>query len=121
VSIKNVAVVSVPVSDQEMAKDFYVNKLGFELKRDDTSVPGMRWILVGSNGASTALTLVNWFDSMPAGSLQGLVLTSDDLRSDYERLIARGVEFDCPPTKQPWGTEAVFHDPDGNRLVLQAG
>jgi catechol 2,3-dioxygenase-like lactoylglutathione lyase family enzyme len=121
VSIKDVAVVSVPVSDQEVAKEFYVNKLGFELKQDDTSVPGMRWIVVSCNGVSTSLTLVNWFDSMPAGSLRGLVLRSDDLPSDYERLRARGVEFDSPPTKQPWGTEAVFRDPDGNRFVLQAG
>jgi catechol 2,3-dioxygenase-like lactoylglutathione lyase family enzyme len=120
VSIRDVAVVSVPVSDQEVAKDFYVNKLGFDLKQDDTSIPGMRWIMVGCNGASTALTLVNWFDSMPAGTLQGLVFRSDDLRADYERLVARGVEFDSPPTEQPWGTEAVFRDPDGNRFVLQA-
>jgi predicted enzyme related to lactoylglutathione lyase len=120
-AIKDVAVVSVPVSDQERAKDFFVNKLGLELKRDDTSVPGMRWIQVGANGGQTTLTLVTWFDSMPAGSLRGLVLTSDDLAGDHARMAARGVKFESPPQKQPWGTEAVFSDPDGNQFVLQSG
>jgi predicted enzyme related to lactoylglutathione lyase len=119
-SVKDVVVVSVPVSDQEWAKDFYVNKLGFDLKRDDASVPGMRWVQVGADGASTTLTLVTWFDSMPPGSLRGLVFASDDLETDYASLVARGVEFESPPQQQPWGTEAVFHDPDGNQFVLQA-
>src|SRR2546421_370983 len=119
-SIRDVAVVSVPVSDQDRARDFYVNKLGFDLKRDDSSVPGMRWVQVSANGAPTTLTLVTWFESMPAGSLRGLVFTTDDLDGDYARLTARGVDFESPPQRQPWGTEAVFHDPDGNQFVLQA-
>jgi uncharacterized glyoxalase superfamily protein PhnB len=56
---------------------------------------------------------------MPAGSLQGLVLGSDDLRKDCNALAANGVEFDRPLQPQPWGLEAVIRDPDGNRLVLQ--
>jgi hypothetical protein len=30
-----------------------------------------------------------------------------------------GVQFDGPPRRQPWATEAVLQDPDGNRIVLQ--
>ena len=119
-SIKDIVVVSVPVSDQELAKDFYVNRLGFDLIRDDSSVPGMRWVQVSANGARTTLTLVTWFDSMPPGTLRGLVFRSDDLEADYARLVALGVEFESPPQQQPWGTEAVFRDPDGNQFVLQS-
>jgi len=118
-NIKSVTVVSVPVSDQERAKTFYVNKLGFQLLRDDTSIAGMRWVQVGPRNATTSLTLVNWFDSMPAGSLQGLVLNSDTLEADYAELINKDVEFASPPEKQPYGTEVVFRDPDGNSIVLQ--
>jgi uncharacterized glyoxalase superfamily protein PhnB len=67
----------------------------------------------------TALTLVTWFESMPPGSLQGLVLRSSNLQADYEQLAAKGVQFDTPPQQQPWAIEAVLHDPDGNRLILQ--
>ena len=44
-TINNITVVSVPVSDQERAKAFYVDTLGFEV-REDRSMPGMRWVLV---------------------------------------------------------------------------
>src|SRR6266545_3030186 len=118
-AVRDVTVVSVPVSDQERAKEFYVGKLGFELVREDDSVPGIRWVQVAPKGGTTALTLVTWFESMPPGSLQGLVLRSSNLQADYKAFMAKGVEFDGPPQQQPWATEAVLHDPDGNSLVLQ--
>src|SRR6266498_2275153 len=111
-AVREVKVVSVPVSDQERAKEFYVDKLGFELTRDDGSVPGIRWVQVAPRGKGTSLTLVTWFETMPAGSLQ-------DLERDCEELAARGVEFERPLQQQPWGIEAVIRDSDGNRLVLQ--
>jgi catechol 2,3-dioxygenase-like lactoylglutathione lyase family enzyme len=118
-SVKDVRVVSVPVSDQARAKAFYVDTLGLELVRDDDSVPGMRWVQVKPRDSSVSLTLVTWFESMPPGSLRGLVFGSDDLQADYERLSSKGVEFDSPPQVQPWATEAVLSDPDGNMIVLQ--
>jgi catechol 2,3-dioxygenase-like lactoylglutathione lyase family enzyme len=114
-----VAVVSVPVSDQEKAKAFYVQTLGWELVRDDDSIPGLRWIQVRPSAGSPTVTLVDWFETMPAGSARGLVFTVPDVRDAYTRLVARGVEFDGPPQAQPWATETVFHDPDGNQFVLQ--
>ncbi len=117
-AIKSVILVSIPVSDQERAKDFYVNKLGMSLTTDSSAIPGMRWIEVAPKGGGASLTLVTWFKSMPPGSLNGLVLTSDDIQADYKAFVAKGVRFEEPPKEQPWGTEAVFSDPDGNRIVL---
>lgn len=54
-----------------------------------------------------------------AGSLRGLVLACDDLDAEYQRLHARGVDFDSPPQRQPWATEVVIRNPDGNIIVLQ--
>src|SRR6266542_2912550 len=118
-AIQEVRVVSVPVSDQERAKVFYVEKLGFELTREDDSIPGIRWVQVTPKAGTTSLTLVTRFKAMPPGSLQGVVLTADDLQRDCDDFLARGVVFDRPLQEQPWGTEAVIRDPDGNRLVLQ--
>ena len=120
-SVQGVRVVSVPVSDQDRARDFYVGQLGFELVRDDDAVPGRRWVQVAPRGGVTSLTLVTWFETMPAGSLQGLVLAFDDLDRVCRVLEEHGVEFDRPLQEQPWGREAVVRDPDGNRLVLQQG
>jgi catechol 2,3-dioxygenase-like lactoylglutathione lyase family enzyme len=117
-SVNEVRVVSVPVSDQQRAKQFYVDTLGMELVRDE-SEPGRSWVQVKPSHCAVSLTLVTWFESMPPGSLHGLVLGSDDLQADYKRLTARGVTFDSPPQVRPWATEAVMRDPDGNMLVLQ--
>jgi catechol 2,3-dioxygenase-like lactoylglutathione lyase family enzyme len=117
--VEAVRVVSVPVADQEKAREFYIEKLGFELVRDDDSLPGLHWVQVAPPGGGTSLTLVTWFDSMPPGSLQGLVLACDDLDRAYERLVAEGVQVDRELAERPWGREAVIRDPDGNRLVLQ--
>jgi catechol 2,3-dioxygenase-like lactoylglutathione lyase family enzyme len=54
--IDAVRVVSVPVSDQERAREFYLEKLGFELVRDNDSVPGIRWVQVARRGSSAGLT-----------------------------------------------------------------
>ena len=118
-AVQDVKVISVPVSDQERAKTFYVEKLKFALSRDDDSVPGIRWVQVTPQAGGTSLTLVNWFDTMPAGSLQGLVLGLSDLQGDCAALAAAGVEFAQPLQEQPWGAEAVIRDPDGNTIVLQ--
>ena len=116
--LESVLIVSVPVSDQEKARDFYVDTLGLELRADEGWGVGMRWVEVAPKGSATSLTLVTWFESMPPGSLQGLVVATDDIHSTHEELAGRGVPLDLPPTEMPGGTQAVFRDPDGNGLVL---
>ncbi len=119
VSVTHAQIVSVPVGDQDRARDFYVDVLGFDLVRDNP-MPDGRWVQVAPRGAVTTLTLVTWFDSMPAGSLRGLVLESDDLDADVARLRERGVAFAEDSVQVvPWGRYVTFADPDGNGLVLQ--
>ena len=74
--IDDVQVVSVPVSDQERARNFYVDALGFELREDRLWAEGMRWVEVAAESSSTSLSLVTWFEAMPPGSLQGLVVAT---------------------------------------------
>jgi catechol 2,3-dioxygenase-like lactoylglutathione lyase family enzyme len=119
-AITGVQVLSLPVSDQDRARDFYVDVLGLELLRDAEMQPGLRWVQVAPRGGDTTITLVTWFDTMPAGSSQGLVLETDDLEADIERLRASGVELPGGIQQQPWGRFVTFSDPDGNGLVLQA-
>jgi catechol 2,3-dioxygenase-like lactoylglutathione lyase family enzyme len=116
--IDDVQVVSVPVSDQQRARNFYVDILGFELREDRLWAEGMRWVEVAPESSSTSLSLVTWFEAMPPGSLQGLVVATEDIRRTHEELVARGVPFDFPPRELPGGSQAVFRDPDGNGLVL---
>ncbi|HEY3544874.1 MAG TPA: VOC family protein, partial [Propionicimonas sp.] len=101
--ITHVQLLSLPVSDQDRAKAFYVDGLGFELISDTEMKPGMRWVLVRPVGAQTAITLVTWFPTMPAGSARGLVLETDDLDAEIASLRDRGVAIDGDVERAPWG------------------
>src|SRR5215211_6591931 len=56
--IEGVQVVSVPVSVQDRARDFYTHTLGFELRTENTFAEGMHWIEVAPKGSTTSLTLM---------------------------------------------------------------
>ena len=116
-NITHIQLASVPVTDQDRSRDFYVDTLGFDLIRDNPMGPDQRWVQVGPPGAATSLTLVTWFPTMPAGSVQGLVLQTDDLDADCERLRRAGHSVEGP-TDAPWGRYVTFDDPDGNGIVL---
>jgi catechol 2,3-dioxygenase-like lactoylglutathione lyase family enzyme len=116
--IEDVQVVSVPVSDQDRAKSFYTETLGFEMRTENVFGEGMRWIEVAPQGSTTSLTLVTWFEAMPPASLQGLVFAVDDVHATYDELLAKGVPFDFAPREMPGGLQAVFRDPDGNGFVI---
>lgn len=118
-AISSVQLFSLPVADQDRAREFYVDVLGFDLIRDNPMGPDSRWVQVGPHGGSTSITLVTWFDTMPPGSVKGTVLETDDLDGDVERLRGRGVQIG-DIEDQPWGRFVTFDDPDGNGIVLQA-
>ena len=118
--ITNLEVISVPVSDQERAKLFYTQTLGFTVEIDSNFGESMRWIMLRPPGSGTAVTLVTWFDTMPAGSLNGAVLGCDDLEETLAELTGRGLGFAEEEIQQaPWGRWKTFTDPDGNGWVLQ--
>lgn len=117
--LNRLVIVSVPVSDQDRAKAFYVDTLGFQLRRDNPLGDGLRWVEVAPEGAQTAISLVTWFPTMPPGSVKGLVIGTDDVNAAYRELAARGVPFHGPIQDAPWGRYATFDDPDGNGWVLQ--
>jgi len=119
-AIRKVQLFSIPVTDQDRARDFYVDVLGFDLIADMPMGPGRRWVQVGPKGAQTTITLVTWFESMPPGSLTGIVLETTDLDADVALFSGRGLKFDGAIEQQPWGRFATFSDPDGNSFVLQA-
>jgi catechol 2,3-dioxygenase-like lactoylglutathione lyase family enzyme len=118
-TITQVQLFSLPVADQDRARDFYVDTLGFELVSDTTMGPDQRWVQVRPPGAQTSITLVTWFPSLPAGAVKGTVLETDDLDKDVTELQARGVRIEGGIQQMPWGRFVTLDDPDGNGLVLQ--
>ena len=52
------------------------------------------------------------------GDFQSISFKCDDVEKTHRELAEKGVEFEKPPTKQPWGTFAIVRDPDGNKFLI---
>ena len=113
-----IAIVSIPVRDQDAARRFYVEKLGFGVVADDAMGPDRRWVQLVPPGGGPSVTLVTWFPTMPPGSVKGLVYEVADLAETRDVLRARGVAVGAID-RQPWGSSAQLDDLDGNGIVLQ--
>ena len=116
-TIDHIQIISIPVTDQDRAKAFYIDALGWELVTDNDS-GDKRWVEVAPRHGQTSFALVTWFPEMTPGSIQGIVLATDDIEKAYEELTERGVEFHSAIEDGPFSRITTFSDPDGNGLVL---
>lgn len=130
--ITGVALVCVFVLDQDVAYDFYVNKLGLEVSMDAPMDGGGRWLLVHSP-AQPEVPIMLALPGPPAmseehaakvrelvatGYLGPGALATDDCRATYKELLAKGVEFIEEPSERFYGIDAAFRDPFGNHWRL---
>ena len=112
-----VAVVSVPVADQERALGFYTGVLGMRVVEDQPMGPAMRWLQLQPADGGATVALVTWFDGMAPGGVQGLMLAVADVDAEHARMTAAGAA--CSPVdEQPWGRFTMLNDPDGNGLIV---
>jgi predicted enzyme related to lactoylglutathione lyase len=117
--IKQIKFVSVPVTDQDRALDFYTEKLGFTIITDQPFDDKQRWIELRIPKAETRIVLfMNDEDNDHVGTFMNMSYTCDDLQKTYDELKARGVEFENPPKKEHWGSYTIFKDSEGNSFVL---
>ncbi|MHB8571718.1 MAG: VOC family protein [Candidatus Dormibacteria bacterium] len=129
--IKGISHVTLLVLDQDRAKEFYTEVLGFEL-RSDVSMDGFRWLTVGPKGQPDISLLLArpeppMFSEPDAESLRALVakgamsggvIETDDCRAAHAELKAKGVTFLQEPAERPYGVEALFRDDSGNWFSL---
>ena len=113
----SIAIVSIPVTDPLAARDFYRDIMGFNLLRDESMGPEMRWIQLQPKDGGSTIALVTWFEQLRPGGQQGLMLGIDDVDAEYKRLTSLGVEL-TPIEEQPWGRFTMLKDPDGNGWIL---
>jgi catechol 2,3-dioxygenase-like lactoylglutathione lyase family enzyme len=129
--ITNISLLTLYVTNQDDAKRFYVEKLGFVETTDLTMGDGFRWLTVSHPGhPELEVTLMvpgppldapmaeAISRALASGSMGGFGLSTDNCRKTYEELSAKGVEFIQPPADRPYGVEAVMRDNSGNWLVL---
>ena len=118
--IRRVKFVSIPVTDEDRALEFYTKGLGFEVLTDQSYGEGQRWIELGIPGAETKVVLYRPENGDGVGTFQRLSFQADDVEATWRELVKRGVEFTQEPKTESWGTAAGFKDPDGNMFVLSS-
>ena len=113
--------VTLYVADQDRAKHFYVDKLGFDLNADQPGMGGIgRWLEVAPKGAQTSFMLADaagWNKQDRVGNSADVTLRCEDARALYAELTAKGVPATEPQT-QRFGTFIDVTDPDGHRLRI---
>ena len=113
--------VALYVTDQDRAKSFYVDALGFEVGADQPGLGGIgRWIEVAPKGAQTSFMLADaagWNKEDRVGASADVTLRCQDARALYAELAAKGVEV-TEPESQRFGTFIDVTDPDGHRLRI---
>jgi catechol 2,3-dioxygenase-like lactoylglutathione lyase family enzyme len=130
--IQRLSFTQLYVLDQDAARDFYVDKLGFEVRSDARMDDGFRWLTVGPKSQPELQIILMKIDGpnldqdtaaslrllLQKGILCGGVFETSDCRRDYDDLKAKGVEFSSPPVEQFYGIEAVMKDNSGNWFSL---
>jgi predicted enzyme related to lactoylglutathione lyase len=120
--VGGVTKVVVEVEDQDRAKRFWTETMGFELVQD-APYGEERWLEVRTPDKAVVLVLgvrQGERPTAPDPSLptSNVMFYAEDLQQTYKELRARGVEFPQPPVQQPWGWWSMFQDPDGTRFAL---
>lgn len=121
--ITKVGTVSLFVNDQDAAKAFYTEKLGFEVHEDAPFGPGMRWLSVAPPGAETEIVLYkpdeNWEHyRQVVGKSQALTLAVDDLDAFVADVTAKGVRVPMGIMEEGWGRHAFILDHEDNMLLV---
>ncbi|WP_436493516.1 glyoxalase superfamily protein [Actinokineospora sp. HUAS TT18] len=125
-------VVVVPVTDVDRAKEFYADKLGFNVDHDSPFSEELRIVQLTPPGSGCSIVIGKGIGDMTPGSIKGLQLVVRDLRAGHAELVSRGVEVSEIKVAGPSGfrpaTEedelnnqgfCFFDDPDGNSWAVQ--
>ena len=105
--MKTIEVVTIPVTDQQKAKEFYI-KLGFEVIVEAPMGPGETWLQLGLPNQTTSISLMKF---------HGIIFETGDIEKEIGELKAKGIEVG-KIDDTPWGRFAWMKDPDGNGLCL---
>jgi catechol 2,3-dioxygenase-like lactoylglutathione lyase family enzyme len=117
VGIEKLGTVTVYVRDQDVARTFYTEALGFAVRADMPMAPGNNWLTVAPAGSATEIMLFH--DDERAGTSHMMAFHTSKIDDTHQHMAAHGVHFIEPPTPQFWGgIQAMFTDPDGNVFIL---
>jgi catechol 2,3-dioxygenase-like lactoylglutathione lyase family enzyme len=110
--------VTIPVSDVDRAKEFYVERFGFHADHDHVVTPELRFVQLTPPGSACSIAFgVGLTDAEP-GSVKGLQMVTADIEETRRALLDRGLD-PGEVDDQAWGRFLHVEDPDGNHWAIQ--
>jgi catechol 2,3-dioxygenase-like lactoylglutathione lyase family enzyme len=109
--------VAVPVTDVDVARDFYV-QAGFNLDQDHTVSDEVRFVQLTPPGSACSIAIGTGLTKMAPGSLDSLQMVVADADAARQTLLDSDIDV-SDVDEQPWGRFVYFSDPDGNGWALQ--
>jgi catechol 2,3-dioxygenase-like lactoylglutathione lyase family enzyme len=110
--------ITIPVSDVDRAKAFYVDQVGFAADYDHRVNDGLRFVQLTPKGSACSIALGTGLTDKAPGSVAGLQIVVADAAAARMELVGRGVDA-SEVQDLPWGKFVFFSDPDGNAWALQ--
>jgi len=120
--IQRISHITVMCRDQNEALEWYSQKLGFVVRRDEPFGEGERFLTVAPPEQEDIEVVLFQAKSQPqlleVGRGAMWVMRCDDCMKTYEELTNKGVQFRSEPQPLPWGISAIFQDLYGNYYNL---
>ncbi len=113
-----IELIAIPVTDVDRAKDFYVNKLGFNADHDHTVSDEVRFVQLTPPGSACSIAIGKGVTEAAPGSVEGVQIVVPSAQQAHDELQGRGVEV-SDVQEFPWGKFVFFADPDGNKWAVQ--
>jgi predicted enzyme related to lactoylglutathione lyase len=110
--------VAIPVSDVDRAKEFYVERLGFNPDHDHRVSDDVRFVQLTPPGSACSIAMGEGVVDAPPGSVKGMQLVVSDIEAAHAQLVERGAEV-SDVQRLPFGSFVYFSDPDGNGWAVQ--
>ena len=114
-----IELITIPVSDVDRAKAFYVDGCGFNADHDHVVNEDLRFVQLTPPGSACSICIGKGLTDAAPGSVKGMQIVVADAQVAHDELAGRGVEV-SDVDSQPWGEFVYFSDPDGNAWALQA-
>ena len=110
--------VTLPVSDVDRAKSFYVDQLGFNADHDHRVSPELRFVQLTPPGSGCSIAIGEGLTQAEPGSVRGMQLVVRDIEVAQRELTERGADVG-EINDLPWGRFLFLKDPDGNDWAIQ--
>jgi catechol 2,3-dioxygenase-like lactoylglutathione lyase family enzyme len=113
-----IELLTLPVTDVDRARDFYVNQAGFQLDHDHRVNEQLRFVQLTPPGSGCSIAVGEGLLDSEPGSVKGLQMVVDDIEAAQAELSGRGLAIGDIHDLE-WGRFLYFSDPDGNAWAIQ--